>query len=334
MSSHDYQGARVHIDTLIECMYRQRWYSMLHAHLTAVTERIGKDVKKPKDISSTVYPTICTVLFAVPLVQHELPEMKEIGKLLSKLCGALIDEQVGLKGYTHGLIKGDHVSLPLVDSHMVSNFPGGSWMVDPEERYKMVVRLCTAKNITIVDIASLQHVMGHRERRSNVKDNTKSYTNVEQANIARTSTEASTLSSDTESFEGMFVDGKKMKKKKNKEHIEETWETVFDRQQGGSVPSPNIVKTHGGWQVASHHSPQSSTGTNDTGGRGLPPVISAPGWQAPSPQRDCGNSFEKKIDNLGEYHHRMKSSDTNEDEVPHPQPSSKDIDEYLARLRQ
>lgn len=333
MSSHDYQGARVHIDTLIECMYRQRWYSMLHAHLTAVTERIGKNVKKPKDISSTVYPTICSVLFAVPLVQHELPEMKEIGKLLSKLCGALIDEQLGLKRYTHGLIKGDHVALPLVDSHMVSNYPGGSWRVDPEERYKMVVRLCTAKNISIVDIASLQHVMGHGVGRSTFQDSRNS--NVEQASIGRTSTEASTLSSDTESFEGMFVDGKKLKKKKkNKAHIEETWETVFDRQQGKSATPPNIVKTHGGWHVASHHSPQSSTGTSDKGGRGLPPVISAPGWQAPSPEKDCGNSFQKKIDNLGEYHHRMMSSDSNEDEVPHPQSSSKDIDEYLARLRQ
>lgn len=308
MRNGDYIGAKVHADTLLVGMYREKWYRMLHAHLRSVREQIGYAIRKPSDIPTGTHPSICAVIFSVPLVSEDLREMKDIGKTLVKLCGKEIDRRANDKGYTQKLLQGKHKSLHFVDVNMVSSFPGGNWQVSPAERHDLVLNMCQARKIEIRDKGEFRQVMLGGVASSGPSVTSSKTASIETIGPRKTSQQMDTPSSSysgEKTFEEMFVDGGK-KKGRQRKNSQETWQTVFDKQQNVTQepsrtppPPPSVVTTHDGWEFAvkgEHDSPG-----NSGGGAALPPVLSVPyrsGWSPPKPKLDDTYSFGRKLDNI------------------------------------
>lgn len=322
MLKHEYGEAKPLADMLLTSMSKEKWYRLLHTYLQSVREHVGHSVSRPSDIPRVAYQAICSVIFCVPLASGDVKELKDVGKLLVKLCGKEIDASIQEKGYSSRLLQGKADMLHYVDVHIVSLYPTGDWQTNPEERYDLVLNMCLCRNIAIRDMDCFRRVMlgglssaGHSvSSKTSLSERKKSVAEEEEEQQQQQYCVPEVP--DEKPFEEeVFLNG--TKKGRQKKKSAETWETVFDKQQSSHgdeevphtpPPPPSVVTTHDGWQVA-YQDPTMSPGSSGGSGGGisLPPVMSIPGWSPPKPRLDDMYSFGRKLDNVGEY---MKNNTT------------------------
>lgn len=323
MMNGDYVMAKSRIDSIIARSDRLRAYDLLHAHLSSLCEQL-KTAKKKKDVSVGVYDTVCTVLYSVPLVSNDLIEMKEIGSLLRDICGTEIDEQVGEKKYTRRLIKGEYGELHLVDPNVVHVL--NHRVIQPQEKYQAIRRVCESKAIGFDEERLKKHVGLFESRQSTPPPRSHHHqrggTPGSSGGGARTDTYGTPTGGTVDVDVNEFLYGKKSsssskkekekEKKKNKLSFsegDEVWETVFDRRASSHQGSqsigegtPPVITQHGEWQI---RNAPSSDGSSR--GSGLPPPMSAPGWDAPSPHVDGQISFGRRFDNAIKFNRRTST---------------------------
>ena len=324
----DYVMAKSRIDSIIARSDRLRAYDLLHAHLRSLSEQL-KTAKKKKDVSVGVYEAVCTVLYSVPLVSNDLIEMGEIGSLLRDICGKEIDQQVGEKKYTRKLVKGEYGELHLVDPSVVHVL--NQRVIQPKERYQAIRRVCEAKEIGFDEQRLKKHVGlfdssshaapeqtphgGGTPHHHHGTPGSSGYSGG-RADVSYGTPSGAAMDVDVEEFlygkKSSSSSSSKKKKSKKKTSLgdgDELWETVFDRRvsshqgsQSIGEGTPPIVSQHGEWQI--RNAPSSGGSSR---GSGLPPPMSAPGWDAPSPPVDGQMSFGRRFDNAIEFNRRTST---------------------------
>ncbi|KAI8108127.1 hypothetical protein M9434_006157 [Picochlorum sp. BPE23] len=336
MMNSDYVMAKSRIDSIIARKDRLRAYDLLHAHLRSLSEQL-KTAKKKKDVSVGVYEAVCTVLYSVPLVSNDLIEMEDIGSLLRDICGKEIDQQVEEKKYTRKLVKGEYGKLHLVDQNMVHVL--NQRVIQPTERYQAIRGLCQAKGIGFNEERLKKHVGLFDSSPAQQQQQTPQggarpphhhhgtpgsggYSGGGGTDVSYATPSGATMDVDADEFlygkksssSSSKNNNKKKKNSSNKKNKslgdgDEVWETVFDRRVSshkGSLSigegTPPVISRHGEWQVLNAPSSDGSSR-----GSGLPPPMSAPGWDAPSPPMDGQMSFGRRFDNAIEFNRRTST---------------------------
>lgn len=282
-------------DNLLSSMSKEQWYRLLHTYLISVRQYIGHSVVHPADIPHAAHQAICSVIFSVRLASEEVKELKDVGKMLVKLCGKHIDSRVNDKGYTQRLLQGKAETYYLVDVDIVSLYPSGQWQPSPNERHDLVAQMCQVRNIPILNMDEFRQVMLETSSR------TASVDTIHRRRSSSTQHIDTPVSSRTASQEDAFVDAPPTQMSAQRKKSAESWDTVFDRneQQPFEAPPapPSIVTTHDGW----HPTMKDDDSPKRSGDVPLPDVFSLPGWSPPKPKLDDTYSFGRKLDNCGGY---------------------------------